>query len=158
MKEIDTNKKNIKHSKDSRKSAARKVCIAIRRFFAILGVTLGMTIVCIYGVMLVCTHGPSKVARDLFVMSVRESSMGGFLANMVVSKSTIERIEAANTVRTTDEISDTELIEFNNQNHTGSMIPEDLDDGERKPYKDMGGVFLYEVSGGDVFGNYGSYK
>ena len=48
MKEIDTNKKNIKHSKDSRNSAARKVCIAIRRFFAILGVTLGMTIVCMY--------------------------------------------------------------------------------------------------------------
>lgn len=152
MKEIDTNKKNIKHSKDSRNSAARKVFIAIRCFFAILGVTLGMTIVCIYGVMLVCTHGPSKVARDLFVMSVRESSMGGFLANMVVSKSTIERIEAANTVRTTNEISDTELIEFNNRNHTESTIPEDLDDGERKPYKDMGGVFLYEVSGATYSG------
>ncbi len=116
-----------------------------------------MTIVCIYGVMLVCTHGPSKVARDLFVMSVRESSMGGFLANMVVSKSTIERIEAANTVRTTDEISDTELIEFNNQNHTGSMIPEDLDDGE-KTVQRYGRCISLRSVGGDVFGNYGSYK
>ena len=70
MKEIDTDKKSNKKN-NGKKSAARKAGIAIRRFFAVLGVTLGMTIVCIYGVMLVCTHGPSKVARDLFVMSVR---------------------------------------------------------------------------------------
>lgn len=37
-----------------------------------------MMILCIYLIMVVCTHGPSKVARDLFVLSVRESSAGGF--------------------------------------------------------------------------------
>lgn len=52
-----------------------------------------MMILCIYLIMVVCTHGPSKVARDLFVLSVRESSAGGFLANMVVSKSTIRKLK-----------------------------------------------------------------
>lgn len=71
-----------------------------------------MMILCIYLIMVVCTHGPSKVARDLFVLSVRESSAGGFLANMVVSKSTIRKIEEGNKVADTNDTTDTSLIVF----------------------------------------------
>lgn len=84
---------SIVRKKKKKTGTAKKVRTIIGRIFAVIGTTLGMMILCIYLIMVVCTHGPSKVARDLFVLSVRESSAGGFLANMVVSKSTIRKLK-----------------------------------------------------------------
>ena len=92
---------SIVRKKKKKTGTAKKVRTIIGRIFAVIGTTLGMMILCIYLIMVVCTHGPSKVARDLFVLSVRESSAGGFLANMVVSKSTIRKIEEGNKVADT---------------------------------------------------------
>ena len=63
-----------------------KIGKIILRVFAVIGTTLGIVVICLYALMYICTHGPSHVAKDLFVLSVRETSVGGFLANMVVSK------------------------------------------------------------------------
>lgn len=103
---------SIVRKKKKKTGTAKKVRTIIGRIFAVIGTTLGMMILCIYLIMVVCTHGPSKVARDLFVLSVRESSAGGFLANMVVSKSTIRKIEEGNKVADTNDTTDTSLIVF----------------------------------------------
>lgn len=89
---------------------SRKVLKVVGRVFAVLGVTIGMAVVCLYFVMLVLTHGPSKEMRDLFVLSVRESSAGGFLASMYLSKEEIAEIEAKNTVIETDDTTDTSIV------------------------------------------------
>lgn len=87
-----------------------KVRNTLGRIFAFIGITLLMMVVCLYSVMWVCVNGPSKEVRDLFVLSVRETSAGGFLANIYLSEAEIEEIEKSNTVAETDEITDTSIV------------------------------------------------
>ena len=51
----------------------------ILRVLGFIGVTLLMLVLCLYCVMWVVTKGPSEQARNLFVLSVRETSMASFL-------------------------------------------------------------------------------
>ena len=48
----------------------------------------------LYGVMFILAKGPSPTARDLFVISVRETSAVGFLANLFFTPEEIATIEA----------------------------------------------------------------
>lgn len=88
----------------------KSVLKCVGRIFAFIGVTLLMAVVCLYCVMWVCVKGPSEQAKELFVLSVRESSAGGFLANIYLSKDEINAIEANNAVAETDEITDTSIV------------------------------------------------
>ena len=82
----------------------------IGRIFAFIGVTLLMLIVCLYCVMWVVTKGPSPQAKNLFVLTVRETSMAGFLANLYCSQKEIAAIEAGNQLHYVDEVVDTSMI------------------------------------------------
>ena len=55
----------------------------------VLLITIGL-----YGVMYVLAKGPSPTARNLFVMSVKETSAMGFLANLFFTDEEIEQIMA----------------------------------------------------------------
>lgn len=92
----------------------------IKKFFARLGVfllvTVIMAIMFLYGVMWVCVNGPSTVFRDIFVMSVRETSAVGFLANIFLTDEEIAEIEEKNKIKVTDEITDTSLITIGGDN------------------------------------------
>ena len=44
--------------------------------------TVLLVVFALYGVMYILAKGPSPTARDLFVLSVRETSAVGFLANL----------------------------------------------------------------------------
>ena len=84
-------------------------------------------------------------------MSVRESSAGGFLANMVVSKSTIRKIEEGNKVADTTDTTDTSLIVFNKKNNQND-VTDDLDKSGHTPYLEKDGLLFYEVSGSTFAG------
>ncbi len=72
----------------------------LRRILGILG-GIGIVLVetvllvafALYGVMFVLAKGPSPTARDLFVLSVRETSAVGFLANLFFTEEEIAAIE-----------------------------------------------------------------
>lgn len=66
--------------------------ILIRALCLIL-VTVLLLCAVLYGVMLILCKGPSNTARDLFVLSVRETSAVGFLANLCLSEEEILEIE-----------------------------------------------------------------
>ena len=92
-----------------------------------------MLVICLYCVMWVVTKGPSVQARNLFVLSVRETSMAGFLANLYCSKEQIAEIEEGNQVKYLDEAVDTSLIKIDRDN-TGNkkdftVNDEDKEDG-----------------------------
>jgi len=87
-----------------------RVARYIGRFMAVLGVTLLAVIAGLYGVMWICVHGPSEEAKELFVLSVRETSAGGFLANIYLSDEEIAQIEASNVIVETDEVTDTSIV------------------------------------------------
>lgn len=108
----------------------KKVVLKVLRF---IGVTLLMLVICLYCVMWVVTKGPSVQARNLFVLSVRETSMAGFLANLYCSKEQIAEIEEGNQVKYLDEAVDTSLIKIDRDN-TGNkkdftVNAEDKEDG-----------------------------
>jgi len=72
------------------------------RFLAFLGKllyllleTVLIAVILLYGVMFVVTKGPSETARNLFVMSVRETSAIGFLADLFFTPEEIAAIEAS---------------------------------------------------------------
>lgn len=130
------------------KTKGKKIRRIVGRFFAVIGITLGMIVVGLYIIMWICTHGPSPVAKDLFVLSVRESSMGGFLANLVCSKEEIAEIEERNKVADTSEITDTTLIHFAVKEEEEA----ELEIEGREPYLRKEGILFYEVSGSTYSG------
>ncbi len=67
----------------------------IGRILCVLLVTVLLLAAFLYGVMFILCKGPSETARDLFVLSVRETSAIGFLANLYFSDEEIAQIEAA---------------------------------------------------------------
>ena len=73
-------------------------------------VTLAILCVGLYGVMAILTFGPSKTAKEQFVMSVQETSAIGFLANWFCSEEEIKQIKERNSVKDTDEVTDASLV------------------------------------------------
>lgn len=84
--------------------------LIILKILTFVGVTLVMAVFLIYGVLLVVMKGPSEHAKEVFVLSARESSVGGILADIVLSPEEIERIASSNQVEDTNEVSDLSLV------------------------------------------------
>jgi len=73
-------------------SPARRMGKAIIKFFTALITILLVLVIAICTTIWVLAKGPSPTAQRLFVMSVRETSAVGFLANIFLSEAEIERI------------------------------------------------------------------
>ena len=84
--------------------------VAVKTLCVILETTL-LLCIALYGVMFVLAKGPSPTARDLFVMSVRETSAMGFLANLFFTEEEIAAIELGGGKVDIDD-TDTSLIEI----------------------------------------------
>ena len=67
---------------------------ALGRSLLVLLETVVLLAIVLYGVMYVLAKGPSPTARDIFVMSVRETSAVGFLADIFFTPEEIAAIEA----------------------------------------------------------------
>jgi exopolysaccharide biosynthesis protein len=81
----------------------------IKNFSLFFFITIFMLLLMLYSVMWICVNGPSSRARELFVLSVRETSAVGFLANLYCTEEEIVAIEAANSAKV-DTVTDTSLI------------------------------------------------
>lgn len=95
------------------------------RFLLILAETVILIAIALYGVMYVLAKGPSPTARDLFVMSVRETSAVGFLADLFFTEEEIAAIEGKGAEEEYEEM-DTSLINIpspTEANPDGSAAP-----------------------------------
>lgn len=81
----------------------------ITRSLVILGITLFMLVTGLYCIMWICVNGPSERARELFVLSVKETSAVGFLADIFCTKEEIALIEQGQAAEE-NQITDTSLI------------------------------------------------
>lgn len=72
-----------------------RILVVVGRAALILLETVLLAALALYGVMWVLAKGPSPTARDLFVLSVRETSAVGFLADIFLTEDEIAAIEAA---------------------------------------------------------------
>ena len=64
------------------------------RFMIFLGTTVLLVAFALYCLMFVLAKGPSPTAKNIFVLSVRETSAIGFLANLFFSDEEIAEIES----------------------------------------------------------------
>jgi len=84
----------------------------IRRTVITLVITIAILLGGIYSVMGMLIYGPSPTAKNLFVMSVKETSAIGFLANWFLSEEQVKDIIKKNSIQDTDEITDTKLVDI----------------------------------------------
>ena len=96
----------------AKRSGVRKVMGVVGRILAILLETVFLAAICLYGLMYVVAKGPSPTARDLFVMSVRETSAMKWVANLYFTDEEIALIESGGEAGNVDEYveTDTSLI------------------------------------------------
>ena len=111
-------KRNKKTQLDGEKEEQPKKHSGFLTFLRVLGKTLCVLLetvlllaVALYGVMYVLVKGPSPTARDLFVLSVRETSAVGFLADIFLTPEEIAAIEAGDDTEEYVE-TDTSLIQI----------------------------------------------
>ena len=123
-----------------------RVSAIIGRTSAILAAVLLVLVVAAYGVMWILVNGPSPTARRLFVLSVKETSAGGFLANIYLSDDEIDAILGTNAKEDASEQVDVSLIQLPNAQ------PESNDSSAADTSSDISGPES-DTSDGDSTGN-----
>lgn len=102
-------------AKPAAKKKKKSVFLTILKVFGVILLFVVETVLLLalglYGVMYVVAKGPSPTARDLFVMSVRETSAAGFLADLFFTEEEIAQIENKTGVEEYQE-TDTSLIQI----------------------------------------------
>ena len=81
-----------KHTKKGGEKRGGIISVILIRIVITAAATLLLLIIALYGVMLILTRGPSETTKRLFVMTVKETSAGGFLAHMCLSSDEIDEI------------------------------------------------------------------
>ena len=147
--------KEKKAKKEKAKSNKKRNKCSIWGFFGklllfLLETTLLLAIA-LYGVMFVLAKGPSTTARDLFVMSVRETSAVGWLANLYFTDAEIAVIENRKNVEDYIE-TDTSLIQIPKETEAADDEAEQEDLGPQPDAwglidEDGDGIILKEVKG-----------
>ncbi len=113
---------SIKNSEKKNNKKKSKVLRYVGRTFAVIGLTLVMLVVFLYSVMFMLVHGPSNTAAEKFVMSVRETSAIGFLANWFYSDQEIKDITDRNSIKDTTDVTDTSLVEIPSSSTDGGTV------------------------------------
>lgn len=106
-----------------------------KQFFVLFLITLIMFVTGLYSIMWICVHGPSKRARELFVLSVRETSAIGFLADLYCSDAEIAAIEAANNA-VEDTVTDASLIKIDTLKNNEQNQPDGIATIPKQPEKE----------------------
>lgn len=105
----DGHGKNRKQPKPAlrKTGSAKKV---ILRSLLVLFTMLFLVTGGLLGAIMIVEFGPSEKARDLFVVSMMETSAAQFLATSFLGQEKVDEIMAANAIQNTDEITDTGLV------------------------------------------------
>lgn len=92
----------LRKTGSAKKIILRSVLVLFTLLFLVTGGLLGA--------IMIIEFGPSEKARDLFVVSMMETSAAQFLATSFLGQEKVDEIMAANAIQITDEITDTELV------------------------------------------------
>ncbi len=102
-----------------------RVPAIIGRVAAVVGAVLLVLVIAAYGIMWILVNGPSPTARRLFVLSVKETSAGGFLANIYLSEEEIDKILGTNAEEDPSAQVDVSLIQLPNTDPADTNDTED---------------------------------
>ena len=152
-KEKKTKKKGKKNKeKPVKKAKKRSFWGFIGRLLLFLVETALLLVIALYGVMFVLAKGPSETARNLFVMSVRETSAMGGVANIFFTDAEIAAME--NRAEVEDFIeTDTSLIQIPKETEPQEDAEETPENQGPQPDawglidEDGDGIIIEEVKG-----------
>lgn len=82
------------------------------RVMACVGALLGLVIILIVGTVLILCYGPSKTAKNLFVNSALESSVGKTIMPWMLGEEALNEMAKENSVEETTEVTDPDLIQI----------------------------------------------
>lgn len=113
---------------------------------------------CTYYSMALRSYGGSciwtfKDSKNQFVLSVQETSAIGFLANIFCSQEEIDAIKAANSIKDTDEVTDTSLVSIDTEDNSEVPDIEIIDvkgstySGKLMKIKDPSRLFVGTIEG-----------
>ncbi|MBR6602427.1 MAG: phosphodiester glycosidase family protein [Clostridia bacterium] len=129
--------------------------IALRSFI-IFFITLVLLFFALYTAMFLIVHGPSPTVGKLFILSLKETSAGGFLAHWVMSDEEIEALLAEKATEEVEEIN-TALIKLPEKNDgeyfaaVTDPAHENTDENEEENER-LRGIEVHDVSGGTYNG------
>ncbi len=107
-----------------------KALSVIGRCTAVIAAALLFILFAAYSVMWILVNGPSPTARRLFVLSVKETSAAGFLADLYLSDAEIRAILQTENIDSPTEDVDTSLIHLptsSETEETTSAVPGSVD-------------------------------
>ncbi len=123
------------------------------RTLAVIAAALAVLLIFAYGVMWVLVNGPSPTAKRLFVLSVKETSAGGFLAHIYLSEEEINEIISADSAGESEEELDFSLIQLPNTNGGEDETSPDVDGkaegegGESTAPDEDDGIEVIDITG-----------
>ncbi len=123
----------------------------VGRILAIIGAFLGAFIVALILAVLIIMKGPSRNAAELFTMSLRETSALYWIPDLFFSKEELQEIVDNNTVKSSDEETDTGLID------TTDTTSQDIEIYEISGSTYIGDVMLIHDPSRVFVGNKGDY-
>ena len=134
----------MKEKKEKKKKGKAKTII--QRTLVFLGVTIVLILGGLIAVIKICIDGPSWVAGDLLVLSLRETSAAGFVADIFCTDEEIKEIEERNKVEQADVITDTSIVQISQNNgSTGNENGESPDIKTEEEFTD--GIRIEDVTG-----------
>lgn len=151
---------SVKKTGRSEKGGVKTI---VFRFFLVIFTVVVLALSGILGAILIVEFGPSERARDLFVVSMMETSAAQFLATSFLGQEKVDEILAANAIQKTDEITDTNLVVIggnkNEDNGSGENLEGDTEakniipgsDGQEED-PDGDGIDIVDVVGGTYRG------
>lgn len=83
----------------------------IGRFFILLGIIIFSAIILFFSAMWIVIHGPSKAAKELFVVTCMETSFAKLFPPLYLSETEIKEIQQRNSIVANTEVTD-ETITF----------------------------------------------
>ncbi len=122
----DAPKEKIKNKNKRKKTVGRVVF----RFFLVVFTFVFLSVGGLLGALMIVEFGPSEKARDLFVVSMMETSAAQFLATSFLGQEKVDEIMAANAMWNTDDITDTELVVIGSDNVGKDGIKEPCGDAD----------------------------
>ena len=140
-----------------------RLLIYTGRFFLWLFSTLIILCGGLYTFLYLINKGPSPHVRDMFVVSVMESSAGGILSEMFLSGEEIEEILTRNRTEETAEMTDVSMISIpvSYEDDTSAEADEEAETAVDEPDEteefvhddpDGDGIEIHEVHGGTYSG------
>jgi len=140
--------KRVLDNIDRNVSVARRIVRILLRFLAVVLTLLLVVIVALGCAMWVLAKGPSPTAQRLFIMTVRETSAMGFLADIYLSSEEIDLIMASGDQE--DEYieqTDPGLITLPSFDQDAPVRPLETDDEETHEEEVFDDIELHEVTG-----------